>query len=115
MKIDVSKEELLMIIDELESVECEYGYDSERCALINKLSEVYNKPEQVSDWINETVSNIMNKRNEILDLFCKTFIATREWNSAEDIKNILNSCCLECKMSDGINPLTQTFTLKLKE
>ena len=60
--------------------------------------------------INEIASEILNKRHEIIDLFCKTFIISQEPKSIEEIKWLCENMEMEIKM-DGLN---QTIRLKLK-
>lgn len=53
---------------------------------------------------------IYQKRQEIINLFCKTFILSQEPKSPEELRALFELVELECRI-DGLN---QTFRIKLK-
>ncbi len=67
-------------------------------------SEAYEK-------LNEAASKIMRERNEIIDLFCKTFFVAQDPKSLEELKALFEICELECRVDSH---MCQSFQIKLK-
>jgi hypothetical protein len=60
----------------------------------------------------EISRKLYEERENIIDLFCKTFIISQEPKSSEEIRMLIEITELECKMGDDFS---QTFRLKLKD
>lgn len=65
-----------------------------------------------TDMISIAAQRIMEKRNEIIDMFCQTFLAVQEAPTIEALRDLFSLVELECTMHDNLN---QTFRLKLRE
>jgi hypothetical protein len=52
---------------------------------------------------NEMAHELLVKRDEIIDLFCKTFILSKEPKSIEEIRWIFDNFKLECKMNSPLH------------
>ncbi len=61
--------------------------------------------------IHEMAEQIMNKRDEIIELFVKTFLAVQDVSTTEALKDLFALVELECTMGDN---MTQTFRINLR-
>lgn len=71
-----------------------------------------NDPVITDDRIHEMTMQIINERNAIIDLFCKTFLSVQEAPNAEALKDLFKLIELECTMHSDCK---QTFRIKLRE
>ena len=62
--------------------------------------------------VHKIAENLMKERNEIVDLFCKTFLIVQEPPSLEALKDLFTLIELECTVNKGVS---QTFRIKLRE
>lgn len=65
---------------------------------------------QSNDFLKNSVSKILEKRNEIIDLFCKTFIVSQEPKSLEELRALFAMCKLQCKIHSDFH---QSFRITL--
>lgn len=68
-----------------------------------KTSENYQK-------LRHIVEEIIEDREKIIDLFCKTFLAVQENPTTKSLLNLFSMIELECTMHDN---LRQTYRIKL--
>lgn len=59
----------------------------------------------------EVAKKICNQRDEILDLFCKTFFVSQEPRSPEELRYLFETCELEMTHHSD---LRQTYHIKLR-
>ena len=62
--------------------------------------------------IQEISHKIWLDRQNVIDLFCKTFLVCQEPKSPEELRALFEMIELECTLGQD---MTQTFRLKLKE
>lgn len=62
--------------------------------------------------IHEIAVALMRDRNEIIDLFCETFLAVQEPPSVEALKDLFSLIELECTIGPNNS---QTFRIKLRD
>lgn len=62
--------------------------------------------------INEIAYNILKEQDQIVDLFCKTFIVSQEPKTMEALRWMFENLELECKIC---NDFTRTYRLKLRD
>lgn len=78
------------------------------------LEKGLEEDDPISDaWqlVQDTTAEIMEKRNEIIDLFCKTFFVAQEPKSIDELKALFERCELECRADSY---MCQRFQIKLK-
>ncbi len=51
--------------------------------------------------VHDAAQKMMQQKHEILDLFCKTFILSKEPKSIKEIKWLLENYVLQERMTDG--------------
>jgi hypothetical protein len=66
----------------------------------------------MDERLHTIASEILTKKNEIIDLFCKTFIVSQEPKSIEELKWIFENFELETIIHSNFS---QTFRLKFRE
>lgn len=64
------------------------------------------------DPIHEAAIRLREQKDEILDLFCKSFILSREPLSMDDLRDIFDNYVLEIKL---VSATHWEYGLKLKE
>lgn len=70
----------------------------------------------IDDTIHDAANKLIRQKNEILDLFCKTFILSKEPNSIEEIKWIFENYVLDIRMlSTKVNQMGWQYQLVRKE
>ena len=78
------------------------------------LEKGLHEPHPASDaWeeMQKVAAEIMKQRNEIIDLFCKTFFVAQDPKSLEELKALFEICELECRVDSH---MCQSFQIKLK-
>ena len=63
------------------------------------------------EFLDKAVKEITEKRHEILDLFCKTFLACQDAPTPEALRDFFNLIELEMTMH---NDLSQSFRIKMR-
>lgn len=62
--------------------------------------------------ISQMASQMMEKRNQIIELFCQTFIAAQEILTPSQLRELFANTELECIMGKDFS---QTFRIKIKD
>lgn len=107
MLLDLTLKEFSWVVACVEK--CEDELDPEMKYLVEKLHKYVSHEEWTPD---KMAQEIMHERNKILDLFCKTFLATQSAPTVEALKDLFDLIELECTM--GKDCLNQTFRIKLR-
>ncbi len=62
--------------------------------------------------ISQMASQMMERRDQIIELFCQTFIASQEILTPSQLRELFANAELECTMGENFS---QTFRIKVKD
>jgi predicted transcriptional regulator len=82
-----------------------------------RISKLDLKAKKVEETIGEVTKRLFDEREDVIDLFCKTFMVSHAPKTVEELRFLFDNCELETTMleSDEKGGYRNSYRIKLRE